>query len=262
MYLVFSFLLLLVFPANARSAEVAKFSHAPFTKNKNTLLSIDGFDPAQSGTRIVYFHGHNQTLEDVRRDIAQQVEFADLNAVLIAPRLFNGKVGKFVQEGFFAKYMREASEKLAAMAGDATSPDAFEQMPVIVVFYSGGYKQAKNVLKHGGDALKHVRGVVNFDGAYNSQKQFAEWIGGRKNDTFFVSIVAETGWRNEQLKNLLRNKNIGFAEQIPDSLCAGDIIFADMPDAVGHFTITKRAWIINPLKDLLDRIYRCSTQTQ
>jgi poly(3-hydroxybutyrate) depolymerase len=154
--------------------------------DKRVLLSIpSGFNPGRQPAIVVFFHGNNATLErDVvrRQQVANQLARSGLNAVLVAPQFAvdtpDSSAGRFWEPGFFRRFLEEAAEKLAAFAakaGNANVKAAFENAPVIVVAYSGGYDPAAYSLQLGG-AENRVRGVILLDALFGEIDKFAEWI--------------------------------------------------------------------------------------
>lgn len=117
-----------------------------FTKN---------FDINKPAVMVFFAHGHSATLErDIvkRQSVLRQLEKAGMNAVLVAPQLAydqpDSSAGRFKEQGFAKKFFDEAAMKLAQMHDQQKfntgrpskqTMDAFKQLPIMMVSYSGGY---------------------------------------------------------------------------------------------------------------------------
>src|SRR5262245_57156666 len=125
--------------------------------DRRSLLYIPpGFDRRGKAAIVVFLHGNQATLtRDVirRQHVPQQLAASNLNAVLVAPQLaidaLDSSAGGFWEDGAFARYLREADEHLAKLAGDGMTAKDFARMPVILVAYSGGYLPAAWALEVG-----------------------------------------------------------------------------------------------------------------
>ena len=147
------------------------------TYNDRTVLlaAPQGFDPAEPGVIVVFFHGNNATLQrDVvaRQQIVRQLADSGLNGVLVAPQLAldapDSSAGRFWSPGGFAAFLNEAEAKLGEFYPAARG--AFRRMPVVIVAYSGGYLPAVYSLTVGGEGGR-VRGVVLLDALYGETRQ-------------------------------------------------------------------------------------------
>jgi hypothetical protein len=98
-----------------------------------------------------------------------------------------------------------------------------------------------------------LRGVVLFDALYGELDIFADWIA-RQKSAFFVSSYANTEARNLQLQKTLADRGIPFTTALEPRLEPGSIAFLPgSPDAV-HKDFLTRAWVDQPLRDLLGRL--------
>ena len=104
------------------------------------------FDARKPGVIVVFFHGNGATLERDVRDrqlVPQQISDSGVNAVLLAPQLAvnaaDSSAGKFWQPGGFKRFLDESASHLARLTGDPKSAQAFANMPVVIVGYSGGF---------------------------------------------------------------------------------------------------------------------------
>jgi len=238
---------------------MAKFKSPPFDEYPNALLSAEGFDPHRPGVMVVYFHGHGGTLGDMidRQFIPQQVADANVNAVLVAPRLRKRATGRFSEQDFFTAFLDEAAERLATITGGRASADVFRRMPVVIVFYSGGYLPARALLQNGGGAVDRILGIASFDGMYGDPSVFAQWIAEQKNKEtpgFFVSIYAQTPAGNAKLKHVLDGARMPYRERLGEHIRAGDTAIVDLGAQVSHRDMMSKAWTDGPLGDLLRRM--------
>ena len=94
---------------------------------------------------VVYLHGNLARLErDVRmrQQVPRQVSESGLNAVLVAPQFavdaLDSSAGRFWEPGVFARFLKEAGERLTRLSGDERMRDVFGDMPVVIAAYSGG----------------------------------------------------------------------------------------------------------------------------
>jgi hypothetical protein len=228
--------------------------------DSHVLLHIPrGFDIRRPGLLIVFFHGHGARLADdvyLRQKVPAQISASGVNAVLIAPQLAlnaaDSSAGKLWQPGAFARFLGEAAQQLAKLHGDPRSVRSFTSMPVVVVAYSGGYLATAWSIHHGGLG-RRLRGVVLFDALYGELDIFADWIA-RQKSAFFVSSYANTEARNLQLQKTLADRGIPFTTALEPRLEPGSIAFLPgSPDAV-HKDFLTRAWVDQPLRDLLGRL--------
>ncbi len=113
----------------------------------------ENFDVRKPGVIVVFFHGNGATLERDVRDrqlVPQQISDSGVNAVLLAPQLAvnaaDSSAGKFWQPGGFKRFIDESASHLARLTGDPNSAQAFANMPIVIVGYSGGFLPARRRL--------------------------------------------------------------------------------------------------------------------
>jgi hypothetical protein len=230
-------------------------------RESRVLLNIPKeFDVARPGVIIVFFHGHLAKLgRDVldRQKVSAQISASGINAVLVAPQFAidaqDSSAGKFWEPGAFNRFVREATNKLGALHGDTRASQAFGNMPVIIVAYSGGYLATSWCLRVGG-VQNRVRGVVLLDALYGEVDKFAAWI--EKNRTrFFVSAyTASTESNNTALKNILAQKTIAYGTDLSQQKWQHGVTFLSTKPNVEHWDFVTRAWTDYPIKDLLNRL--------
>ena len=117
----------------------------------------EAFDVKKPGVIVVFFHGNGATLERDVRDrqlVPQQISDSGVNAVLLAPQLAanaaDSSAGKFWQPGGFKRFIDESASHLARLYGDPKSAQAFANLPIVIVGYSGGFLPTAWSLEVGG----------------------------------------------------------------------------------------------------------------
>jgi hypothetical protein len=126
-------------------------------KDNRVLLSLSPyFNIKQQPIIVVYFHGNQSTLErDVieRQKIPAQISKSKINALLVAPQFAvdaqDSSVGHFADEGFFAKFLDEVTER-AVLWRHNEKYQALAKARVVIVAYSGGYQAAAYAVERGG----------------------------------------------------------------------------------------------------------------
>jgi hypothetical protein len=229
--------------------------------DKRVLLSIPrGFDIRRPALIVVFFHGNLATLtRDVRnrQQIPRQVEQSGVNAVLVAPQFavdaLDSSSGRFWEPGVFAKFLDEAVDKLARLHGDARARVAFEQAPVVIAGYSGGYNPAAYAVAVGG-ANARLHGVMLFDGLFAEIDKFADWLAKRPPAFFFTAYGKAARTEHAELKRMLTDRGVGFETKLPARLTPGSVTLFAVSDEVRHNDFMTRAWVPYPLRAALSRI--------
>ena len=154
----------------------------------------ENFDIRKPGVIVVFFHGNGATLErDVRdrQKVPQQISDSGANAVLLAPQLAvdaaNSSAGKFWRPGGLKRFVAEAADHLATLYGDPRAANAFGNLPIVIVGYSGGFLPTAWSLDVGG-LNSRVRGVFLLDAVYGELDKFASWIENTRSG-FFVKLL-------------------------------------------------------------------------
>jgi hypothetical protein len=222
-----------------------------------------GFDARRPSVLIVFFHGHGATLErDVlrRQRVADQITRSGVNAALVAPQFAvdaaDSSAGRFWEPGAFGRFMGEAADALARLHGDRKSVRGFASAPVIFVAYSGGYHAAAHCAINGG-LKKRLRGVVLLDALYGDLGKFTSWIENDRSAFFVSSYLGSTREKNVELAGILAAKEIGYETALDRPLHQGDVAFlsgADGGEDVSHRGFVTRAWVDNPIEDVLRRL--------
>jgi hypothetical protein len=209
---------------------------------------------------IVYLHGNMTNLEGVvhrQQQVPRQVSQSGLNAVLAAPQFavnaLDSSAGRFYEAGRLRRFVEEAGVRLARLNGDARARAAIESLPVILVAYSGGYAPAAWAAHQGGIGDR-LRGIILFDALYAELDKFAAWIE-RRRSAFFVSAYSRSARdENAALQALLAERRINFLTTLPQRLGPGRVVFVATPEEVLHGEFMNRAWVDDPLRDVLARI--------
>ncbi len=243
------------FPYSGKSSRGSRYSD-----NRVLVHVPPGFDARKPGVIVVFFHGHGATLARDVRDrqlLPKQITESGANAVLVAPQLAydaaDSSAGKFWERDGFKRFMAEAADQLAQVYGDPRSTEAFANMPVVVVAYSGGYETAASSLSIGGLG-KRVIGVVLLDALYGHLDKFASWIAKNRHAFFVSSFTTHNKRRDDELAQILRAKGIPAKDQLDGPLKPGTVAFVSMGSTVRHRDFVTSAWAEHPVKDVLLRI--------
>lgn len=235
------------------------WEHPTYT-DRRVLLSIPPqFNARKPAIILVFLHGNESRLDrDVRdrQQVPLQLAQSGLNAVLVAPQFAvdakDSSAGRFWESGIFAKFLDEATERIAKLHGNSALKKTLRKSPVVLIAYSGGYQPAASILAHGGSDQR-IRGVILLDALYGQEEKFAEWLTRHHREAFFFSAYTEPAREsNEQLQSMLVDRQIRFRNnQLPQSLKAGSITFLTLDPDVEHKDVLIQAWAELPLKHLL-----------
>lgn len=231
--------------------------------DKRVLLSIPkGFDPRRPSAIVVFLHGNEAQLErDVRdrQGVARQLAQSDLNAVLVAPQFAldakDSSAGRFWEPGVFAQFLKEAGRHLAVLNGMPEAAFVFDDAPVILVGYSGGYLPAAAALRYGG-AGRRIRGVVLLDALYGEEDTFEGFVAHR-GAGFFVSLYGKSSRDgNEALRRKLVSRGVPIVDDsLTQAIGPGSVVFVDAGDAVAHGDFVTAALGGDPLAAVLARLH-------
>jgi hypothetical protein len=228
---------------------------------KRVLLSLpQGFDPRRPAAIVVFLHGNEATLErDViaRQGVARQLAASGFNGVLVAPQFAldarDSSAGRFWEAGLFHQFLHEASRRLADLYGTRDADFVFEDAPVILVAYSGGYLPAAAALRYGGAGAR-IRGIIMLDALYGEFDTIERFIEHRGRG-FFVSLHGlSTRDGNHDLENRLSARGIAFDTALHPSIGPGSLVFIDNGDGVPHGDFVTGALKGDPLADVLSRL--------
>jgi hypothetical protein len=230
-------------------------------KDNRVLLHIPaGFDIDKPAVMVVFFHGHRAELtRDVlqRQQVPEQISMSGVNAVLVAPQFaFNAadsSPGRFWQPGAFGRFVGEAGKKLARLYGDPEKAKPFENMPVVIVAYSGGYLPAAWSIQNGGLG-KRLHGVVLLDALYAKLDVFAHWIETSKSGFFVSAYTGSTRRHNLEFARLLDKEKIPFSTTLGDHLWRGRVALIETDGDIKHRDFVTRAWTDDPIRDVLAKL--------
>jgi hypothetical protein len=215
------------------------------------------FDVRKPGVIVVFFHGNGATLERDVRDrqlVPQQISDSGVNAVLLAPQLAvnaaDSSAGKFWQPGGFKRFIDESASHLARLYGDPKSAQAFANLPIVIVGYSGGFLPTAWSLEVGG-VPDRVRGVFLLDAVYGELDKFASWIEKNRAGFFVSSYTRYTKRHDQELMQTLRDRGITVTESMDGALRPGSVVFVQTPDGVTHRDYVTQAWTEHPVREVL-----------
>ena len=226
------------------------------------LLHIpQGFDIRRPGVIVIFFHGHRATIQRdvlVRQRVADQISLSKANAVVVAPQFAvnasDSNSGNFYTPGLFTLFLNEASEQLAILHGYLGLARDFDRLNVLLVGYSGGFAPVAWAIHHGG-SNDRLRGVVLLDALYGELDKFEKWIMGDRLRRFFISgYLGSTRARNLKLQQFLDNRNVSYRMTLDERIRPGSITFLPGRNGENHHSYVTRAWVENPLADILNRL--------
>jgi hypothetical protein len=228
-----------------------------FNDNRTLMHVPENFDIRKPGVIVVFFHGHGATLERDVRDrqmVPQQISASGVNAVLLAPQLAvnaaDSSAGKFWQPGGLKRFVTESADHLAELYGDPRAAQAFANMPVIIVGYSGGFVPTAWSLEVGGLGNR-VRGVFLLDAVYGELDKFASWIENNRSGFFVSSYTRGTERHQRDLMQMLREKGVAVSTDIDGPLKPGSVVFVETPEGITHRDYVTHAWTRNPVEEVL-----------
>ena len=232
-----------------------------YSDRRSLLYLPAGYDPQRPSLIVLFLHGQGATLErDVvnRQAVPRQIAESGQNVALVAPQLAldaaDSSAGNFWRPGHFAAYIDEAAERLMRLYGDRRVGSHFNQAPVVVVAYSGGYLSAAYALERGG-ADHRIKGVILMDALYGDEDKFAGWAAARRRQAFLLSAYTEsTKDENATLESLLDKRRIPYIKGLPSALNPGTFAFAQCGPLDMHGDFVTRAWRPDPLKHALTMI--------
>ena len=231
-----------------------------YSDNRVLLHIPKGFDPRKPALIVVYFHGNMATLEhNVRRlqQIPRQLAESGLNAVLVAPQLavnaLDSSAGRFWEPGVFGQFMSEAAKHLTRLYGDERAKQAFDNMPLVLVAYSGGYMPAVFAIHEGG-VTHRLQGVALMDALFGEMDKFAAWLATQPSAFFLSAYTPSSRNENAELQRLLTEQKVAFKTTTTPLLRSGDVSFLATGVEVSHIEFMTQAWVNDPLKFLLAKI--------
>ncbi|MBF0584002.1 MAG: hypothetical protein HQL80_07175 [Magnetococcales bacterium] len=194
------------------SRKIPEFPH--FRDNRVLIHLPPSFQPDKTFAILVFFHGH---YTEIRRTLVkemallQQANAIGLNLVLIAPQMAlntaDSSPGKLYCRLGLARMLEDVSQVLQMKLGPRIAT-RFDQAPVILAAYSGGYRALAYSLDRGLDPQQseRLRGVVLLDALYGDLDKFDAWLQ-QPGNQFFVNLHGPSSTpRTEELKKTLRER--------------------------------------------------------
>lgn len=232
-----------------------------FGDNRVLLHIPRGFDVTKPAVMVVFFHGHGAELtRDVlnRQNVPEQITLSGMNAVLVAPQFAvdaaDSSAGRFWEPGGFARFVKEAGARLAALDNNPAAAARYGSLPVIIVAYSGGYLPAAYSVRHGGLGKK-LKGLVLLDGLYGEMDDFVDWIKSSKSQFFVSSYTSSTKRQNMALARILKEDRVPFDTEIRKNMWRrGGVALVETDSTVRHRDFVTEAWTGNPITDILDKL--------
>lgn len=228
-----------------------------------TLMYVPaGFDPRRPALMVVFFHGHGSIIERTVNDadLPRQIAESGTNAVLIAPQFAydaaDSSPGKFWRPGAFARFIDEAATRLARLmtpkgADLRRLSGVFNQAPIMLVAFSGGYKPAAYVLARGG-AAHRIHSVVLLDALYDEEDKFATWFASARQRAFIASFYTESTAANQaKLRDMLAKRRIASTTSLPASFARGTAMFVASGTIERHARFVLEGPPRDPVKTIL-----------
>jgi hypothetical protein len=208
-----------------------RLSEKDHYRDNSVLFHVpDQFDIRKPFTYIVFFHGNRteirQFLKDYRLD--EQMNKSMKNAILILPQLArnasDSSPGRFAVKNVFRSFMLEVAQVLTSKFGK-NYQKRFEQAPIVLVAFSGGYKPLACTLDRGGVGSR-IKGVFLMDALYEDLYIFSKWILRNPCGGFFINLFTEESACEDKtriLAQFLREHHLPYAEEWPKGVKKGQI---------------------------------------
>jgi len=159
------------------------------------------FDRTKPFRLVVFFHGHQSTLERYvvgRIGLTRQVDASGANVILIAPQLAKDAIdshpGKLIRPGALARMLDECADVLARTLG-ADMAARLARAPVVLVAYSGGYLALAAGLAEAetgdGGFVDRIAGIVMLDAVFGNLSRIDAWLQARVGRVFLVSLFGK-----------------------------------------------------------------------
>ncbi|MEO5347034.1 MAG: hypothetical protein H7834_11740 [Magnetococcus sp. YQC-9] len=158
---------------------------SPHFRDNRVLIHLSPtFQPDKPYTILVFFHGHNTELNRTlikEMGLLRQINASGRNLVLVAPQMAlnaaDSSPGKLYCRLGFARMLEDVSHVLGKTMG-AKFAARFNNAPVVLAAYSGGYRAVAYTLDRGLDQTQNrrVRGIILLDALYGELDKFDTWL--------------------------------------------------------------------------------------
>jgi hypothetical protein len=96
--------------------------------------------------------------------------------------------------------------------------------------------------------------VVLLDAVYGELDKFASWIVNNRTGFFISAYTRYTKRHDQELIQMLKDKDIAISEDIDGPLRPGSVVFVETAEGVTHRDYVTHAWTENPVKEVLVRM--------
>ena len=222
-----------------------------------------GFDRSKPFRLVVFFHGHQSTLEhDVvgRIGLIRQIDASGANVILIAPQLAKDAIdshpGKLIRPGALKRMMDEAEGVLARALGRDMAP-RLERAPIVLAAYSGGYRAlAAGLVERegaGADFIDRIEGVLVFDAVFGEIRRIDAWLQARVGRVFFVGIFGKlsTPWSLDLIYRW-EARRLAYGQLLPAEIERGTVVLIQV--GTEHADIVTEGPPRQPIAAILGRL--------
>lgn len=237
--------------------EGTRFPESEHYSDGSVLFHVPpSFKPKKPFAYVVFFHEINTNIRksSLDYDLAGQIDASGKNVILVMPQMArdaaDSSPGKFFRKHAFSSFMAEAAGALASKVGKKYR-SRFEEAPIILAAFSGGYKAVAYTLDRGG-VTGRIRGVILLDALYEDVDKFEQWIVKHIRKSFLVNIYTSGSCeRNSMsLAAALGGKGLRVKREPPDhALSRGDLYF--VPSRAEHMEVPVLGPPRAPLENLL-----------
>ncbi len=165
---------------------------------------------------LLFFHGHNSELrQSLLKEMAliEQINATGRNLILIAPQMalnaMDSSPGKLYRPQGFKRLLVNVEFILKHHLGKKFARK-FNQAPIILAAFSGGYRAVAYTLDRGfasGRELDgRIKGVILLDALFGELEKFQHWLQRPTRQGFFINLhTTATRTESMQLEQRLRN---------------------------------------------------------
>ena len=177
----------------------------------------------------------------------------------------DGQIGHMSARGGFYAAQTTYSDRRSLLHVGAGYRGSTSSL-VVVFFHGNGATLTRDVILRqrvaeqfdasGIDGVRGTRlaGVVLLDALYGEQERFERWITAHHRRAFFVSAWGNSSLSENVAFNLaLAQRNIAVQTRAPDRLAGGGVWSVPSLSAE-HRDFVTRAWVDEPMRDLLSRM--------